>query len=503
MEMFEKDKPNRMRNVVIIACLVVVVLMVIALLITKLYYTNRWFPNTSINGMDVSDMKYEEAVKEFQNKIDNYTLRVSGRDGAVLEISSSAIDLKADVLNTLKKIYDEEHDGFFIFNFTKHEYEQSFEVSYDEENLEQLLFTSALVRGDSSFQIKKPKNAYVNYSEETGYGEIVPEEPGNTIIKSELSKIVAESLSCMKDKLDLTEEEYTDVYKKPKYTSEDEKIKEEQRVYNTYLLNWVSWDMGEGVTETIGPEEIKDWLSISKKGKVKFNKTAMSEWVENFCLKYKTEGTTREFTTHDKKKIKVEGGDYGWRMDYEETVKQAYNAIKKNNNSESIQAYIENPSDSNKEKLTTKLEPEFTNTGFKKDYNNFSNDWDMKNYSEVDLTNQMVYVYKDGKQVYSAICVTGLDSDPERRTRTGCYYIKDKKEEYVLTGADYSTPTKYWVRIMWTGTGYHYLGRSDWGRWSPEIYKTRGSHGCINLQLNDAKNIYNSVKMRDAVFIHY
>ena len=35
-----------------------------------------------------------------------------------------------------------------------------------------------------------------------------------------------------------------------------------------------------------------------------------------------------------------------------------------------------------------------------------------------------------------------------------------------------------------------------------DLYKTRGSHGCINLQLEDVKNIYNLVSMRDMVFIH-
>ncbi len=32
--------------------------------------------------------------------------------------------------------------------------------------------------------------------------------------------------------------------------------------------------------------------------------------------------------------------------------------------------------------------------------------------------------------------------------------------------------------------------------------KQRGSHGCVNLQLEDVKNIYNLVSMRDMVFIH-
>ncbi|MBS6797930.1 MAG: L,D-transpeptidase [Coprobacillus sp.] len=46
------------------------------------------------------------------------------------------------------------------------------------------------------------------------------------------------------------------------------------------------------------------------------------------------------------------------------------------------------------------------------------------------------------------------------------------------------------------------MNRSDWDKWSPELYKTRGSHGCVNLQLEDVKNIYNLVSMRDMVFIH-
>ncbi|MBS7125374.1 MAG: L,D-transpeptidase [Coprobacillus sp.] len=135
-------------------------------------------------------------------------------------------------------------------------------------------------------------------------------------------------------------------------------------------------------------------------------------------------------------------------------------------------------------------------------FDNLVDDYNTQTYSEVDISEQMVYVFQNGQVVYSAKCVTGLPSDASRATKTGCWYIKDKKLEYTLTGADYTTPTKYWVRITWTGTGYHYMNRSDWSKWSPDLYKTRGSHGCINLQLEDVKNIYNLVSMRDMVFIH-
>ena len=45
--------------------------------------------------------------------------------------------------------------------------------------------------------------------------------------------------------------------------------------------------MGEGVKETITPDDIKDWITINDDGKVNFDKDAMSEWIEEFCLKYK------------------------------------------------------------------------------------------------------------------------------------------------------------------------------------------------------------------------
>lgn len=71
--------------------------------------------------------------------------------------------------------------------------------------------------------------------------------------------------------------------------------------------------MGEGVTETITPDDIKDWLIIGDSGKVTLDKDEMSEWIEDFCLKYKTVGKTRHFTTHTGQVIEISGGDYGWQ----------------------------------------------------------------------------------------------------------------------------------------------------------------------------------------------
>lgn len=500
--MLKQGNPKRISKLALCMAGIFVLGMVIVGTGLKLYYQNRWHPNTIVNGLDVSGKTFQDSEQMMQDYVEDYVLHIEGRKDGQLDISSTSIDLQLDFEQILREQYEQQKKDCFLPHFMKKEYELDFPVTYSDEKIDQLIQNAPMLNGDEDYTIIPPKSAYIDYSEEKGYGIIVVEEPGNKIKKDVFRQVLIQALEVLEDHMDLSDEEkYPDVYKAPRYRAEDDVIQNAVETYNQYLLHWITWDMGEGVEEELTPQIINDWLSINKKGKVKFDKVAMEEWIEAFCLKYKTQGKTRTFTTHDGETIEVEGGDYGWCIDYQGTVDQTYKILTKKKK-KALDAYIEDPSDENRKKLTKRMEPNYLNTAFQRDYVNNNLDWDPDNYSEVDLSDQMVYVYRDGKLAYSSICVTGLPSDPERATRTGCYYIKDKKEDYVLRGADYETPTKYWVRIMWTGTGYHYLGRSDWGNWSPEIYKTRGSHGCINLQLEDAENIYNLVRMRDAVFIH-
>lgn len=234
-----------------------------------------------------------------------------------------------------------------------------------------------------------------------------------------------------------------------------------------YVDKRIIFDMGNGKMEEVNSSLINEWIIVNG-SEITIDKEMVKEWVRDFSEKYDTNGSGRKFTTHDGKSIIIEGGDYAWEIDCDRIEK-------------AIEDFI--------------CYEDGENTKIIKPYY-------ISNYSEIDLSEQMVYVFKEKKQVYKCKCVTGLDSDDERRTKTGCYYVKEKKKEYILNGDDYSIPTKYWIRITWSGTGYHYMNRSDWDEWSPSLYKTKGSHGCINLRLEDAKKVYELVSFHDAVFIH-
>ena len=164
-------------------------------------------------------------------------------------------------------------------------------------------------------------------------------------------------------------------------------------------------------------------------------------------------------------------------------------------------AFQENPSKENQTALTLKRKTKFANTAFQMDLEDKTNDWDTENFTEISLKDQKVYVWRDGKVVFKCETISGKPVEG-RQTRTGMYFIKEHQPYRVLVGDDYRTPVTNWVRIMWTGTGFHAAPWQPWSRWSKDFYKTRGSHGCLNLSPENSKKIYDLTKYQEAVFIY-
>lgn len=480
-------------------CLSLVIAIIMLLFIIIILYSDKFYPNTTIGGIDVSNMTLSQAKEAVQTDLKNHVLVINGRNNAKYELRGTDIDLTANYEKQVENCFKKTHGIFSFYKIVSGEdFDVNFDVSYNKEAFKDNLSHSFLITGDQ-YTIIAPENAHVEYDKKTQSGKIVKEKQGNQLNQEKFYNYVEKSIRQLKTKINLDK---ANVYLKPKYTQNDSAVIKELNQYNNYLYRWIRYDMTEKHYETITPKDIKDWLVINNDATVSIDQEKMSQWVEKFCLKYKTVGKTRKFKSHTGEVLEVSGGDYGWQIDYSQTVDQVYKALSKKNSQSDVDAYIKNKNKPNKKKLIKELEPIYKNKGYKMNFDNPVDDYNTQTYSEVDISEQMVYVFQNGQVVYSAKCVTGLPSDPSRATKTGCWYIKDKKLEYTLTGADYTTPTKYWVRITWTGTGYHYMNRSDWNKWSPDLYKTRGSHGCINLQLEDVKNIYNLVSMKDMVFIH-
>ncbi len=60
-------------------------------------------------------------------------------------------------------------------------------------------------------------------------------------------------------------------------------------------------------------------------------------------------------------------------------------------------------------------------------FENPTEDYNTQTYSRSGYFRANGLCLQNGQVVYSAKCVTGLPSDATRSTKTGCWYIKDKK----------------------------------------------------------------------------
>ena len=56
----------------------------------------------------------------------------------------------------------------------------------------------------------------------------------------------------------------------------------------------------------------------------------------------------------------------------------------------------------------------------------------------------------------------------------------------------YHTWVDWWMNFTYLGIGFHDLKRSAYGG---QIYKTNGSHGCVNLSKSTAEKLYNSIEV--------
>ncbi|MCY6960632.1 L,D-transpeptidase family protein [Clostridium brassicae] len=115
-----------------------------------------------------------------------------------------------------------------------------------------------------------------------------------------------------------------------------------------------------------------------------------------------------------------------------------------------------------------------------------------KDYSIiVDLSDQYVYIYKNGKLLRKVICSTGQNATP---TPTGTYII-GSRGSYFLTGYKNSVKCYNWVRF-----NYNFLFHSVLCTKSGQPLQSavsqlghKASHGCIRLPLNDSKWFYNTI----------
>jgi lipoprotein-anchoring transpeptidase ErfK/SrfK len=115
---------------------------------------------------------------------------------------------------------------------------------------------------------------------------------------------------------------------------------------------------------------------------------------------------------------------------------------------------------------------------------------------KADAASYRVLVIRDGQQVANYAASYGLESDPERNTRSGVHVVTEKftDKRMVSEKYGYDLVEKWAVRISNNGEFLHANPASAAAQGSANV-----SHGCINLSIEDAQAYYDTAMYGDPV----
>lgn len=429
----------------------------IAYLAGVVYYQSHFFEGTNVYGTDVSKMK----VEDFEKGLSNYSLTIVQKDvnGEKFEETLSSSDLGIAVASTdeLTKIMKEQNAWtWFLKHSAVYAGRPTF-ITCDSAKVEEAVNG---LRNMQKGEFVKPKNAYISdYKKGEGYS-IISEVDGNKLKKAELIEAVEDMVKSLGSSIDCDE---AGLYKKPKVLSDNKRLNKRLDKLNKYTRTNITYTFGDN-TEVLNGDIVNNWLSI-KKDNISIDETKVTDFVASLRKKYDTIFRSREFKTSYGKKITITGGDYGWWMNTAQESKELLGLIKEGYQGDRTPCYYQTA-----DRYGT---PDYGDT-----------------YVEVNLTEQHVFLYKDGELILETDCVSG-NSSRGFDTPAGVYGITYKQRNATLNGENYSTPVSYWMPF----NGNIGLHDADWRTsFGGQIYRTNGSHGCVNLPPDYARRIYDVVQ---------
>ena len=390
--------------------------------------------------------------------MEQYTLVLEERGGVTEQIGGEQIDLHSEYDGSLDQLLAGQEPrrwGLHFLEGSEHTIETM--IAYNQQKLDEV------VDGLSCMDEKKtelPKNAYLSeYQQGVGY-EIVPEQGGTRVIKDKVRQGVADAILNLKDKISLDE---LDVYEKAEITSENPELIAQAEEKNFYTNVIVTYHFGDK-TEILNGDTIHTWLLEDEEGNLSLDEDKLAEYVGELAKNYDTAYQPKTLKTAYGDTVTITGGNYGWRINRKAEAAALSEIIRSGKSQE--------------------REPVYSQTAASRGEKDYGN-----TYVEINLTAQHLYYYIDGELLVESDFVSGNESRG-MGTPAGAFPLTYKQRNATLRGPGYATPVTYWMPFN-GGIGMH---DANWrGSFGGRIYKTNGSHGCINLPSAAARTIYDNI----------
>ena len=420
------------------------------------YYEEHFFPNTRVNGVLVEGCTPKEAAGQIARGLSDYELTLICRNGTE-RIRGGEIGLHAEFTDDLKEIIRDQNPyawGKGVIN--PGEFTIPTVTLFDEDLFDKAIDGFSCLTGDA---VTEPENARISdYIPGVGY-EIIPENQGQKLDRSRVEQAVSNAVLAMETEIDL---EQSGCYLSPQILSNDPQLHKQCSQLNRLVQTVVTYQFGDK-QEILDGTITHQWIREGENGSFTLDSEMAARYVSDLASKYNTAYTSRYFQTSYGPVVKV-SGSYGWRINQKEETAQLMQILEEGNSQSREPVY------------------------FQKAASHSGNDYGTT-YAEVNLTAQHMFFYQDGKKVLESDFVSG-NVRKNHTTPPGIFGLTYKQKDAVLKGEGYASPVDFWMPFN-GGIGFHdATWRSSFGG---SIYKTNGSHGCINMPYAKAKELYSLV----------
>ena len=419
-------------------------------------YNRVFFPNTTINGVNASGKTVAEVEQLISAGTTGYTLEIQERGDVTEQLTGESIGLNSVFDGSLEKLLEEQNPYAWLgHQFQPENKEIKTMVEYDQEKFQTAVQSLKCLDPD---EITKPEDAYVSdYIPGAGY-QVVPAVQGNQPDEAMLAEGLSNAVINLQPTVSLEE---LQCYEAPSILEDNADLIAKADKLNQYLNVTITYS---GSSRVVNGDVIHEWLTVAEDGTTSLNQDAVKAYVKELAGDYDTSYKAKQFKSTASGTVTITGGSYGWKVNQAAEAEALTNLIL------------------NGESATR--EPEYSRKAASHGETDYGN-----TYVEINLTGQHLYFYKDGRLVVDSDFVSGNVSKGYT-TPAGAYSITYKQRNATLKGQGYATPVSYWMPFN-NGIGLHdATWRSSFGG---NIYKTNGSHGCINLPAGVAKTIYENI----------
>lgn len=426
-------------------------------------YTDHFFPNTRFNHVDIGNKSYDEAVKKIRDKNKKHTLTINIGSQKWQTIDLSTVQNTEEAENVLKHQLQQQKPFEWpkaYFKKTKIHVPES-TLNQNKVNRQMSTLKEKLI--SYNMTAKPSTNATVTFTEDGA--KIKDGKKGTKIVVSTAIDGIKRAILHGDKTINLDQ-----YYVKPAITKDSPATKELLSKADNISKMEANLSLNNKKYR-IPNKEIMSWLYVNDQGTLAVNQEKEIDYLTTFAEKHNLKGKKVTFKTTKEGKVKVPADVYSWSINVAETAPALAKSVLAGKDFSEVP--VTEGSASAKGPLIG------------------------KNYVEVDLRNQHMYIYKKGKCVIDTDIVSGK---PESPTPTGVFYVWNKQRDAVLRGADYASPVSYWMPIDWTGVGIH---DSDWQyayggtRWKDGF----GSHGCINTPPNIMGKVFETVPVGTPVIV--